>query len=126
MRGALRLGWSALLLIAMMVVGSLGLWIGVPLAWLWIASQIQAATGSLGAGLGAAFLGMPLSIVLCASVLSALSGAYRRQRLARGLDDTGNFALEAIMVTSAFVALSAFVAWFFFMSGAAPFGVPPG
>jgi hypothetical protein len=126
MGGLIRLGASALLLLAIMFLGSLGLWIGVPLGWLWIAAQIQAATNSLGAGIGAAFVGVSATIVALTAVLSWLSGAYRRQRVARGLEDTGNLALEAVMVTSAIVALAVFGVWFFLLSGAAPLGVPPG
>ncbi len=121
MRGLVRLGASALLLLAMMFVGSLGLWIGVPVAWLWIASRIQAATSSLGAAMGAAFVGVLVTIAATIPLLSWLSRTYRRQRIARGLDDTGNLALEIVMVTSAGLALAVFSAWFFLFSGASLF-----
>lgn len=126
MRALGRRGASALLLLGMMVLGSVGLWVGVPLAWLWIASRIQAATDSLGAGIGVAFLGVSVTILGIAVVLSKLSQAYRRSRVERGLDDTGNLALEVVVVVSAVVAATAFVVWFFFLSGAAPFGAPHG
>jgi len=45
----------AVLVIAIMVIGSIVLWAGTPLAWLWIGAQIQGATQSLGAALAAAF-----------------------------------------------------------------------
>jgi hypothetical protein len=123
MRSLVRLGASALLLIAMMFIGSLGLWVGVPLAWLWIGSQVQATTHSLSAALAAAFAGVLLTVVAAIPVLSALSNRYRRQRLDRGLDDTGHLALEVVLVLSAGLALVAFSTWFFLLSGAAPLGL---
>jgi len=109
MRSLWRLGSSAVVL-----------WVGVPLAWLWIASQIQGATDSLGAALGAAFLGVVVSIAAMVALLSTLSDAYRRARVARGLQDTGNFALEVVMVMSAGVAIVLFTAWFFLFAGSSP------
>lgn len=120
MRGLLRLGSSAILLLAIMAGGSLLLWVGVPVGWLWIASQFQAETGSLGGAVAIAMVGTVVSIVLVVRLLSALSAAYRRLRVARGLEDTGHFALEAVMVTTAGIALLAFSAWFFLFSGSSP------
>lgn len=115
---------SALALLAMMVLGSAGLWIGVPLAWLWIASQVQDATGSLGAAVAVALLGVVVSIVGLVAVLSWLSGRHRELRVAHGHLDPGTFALEVVMVCSALVALAVFVVWFFGFSGSAPLPVP--
>jgi hypothetical protein len=120
MRALLRLGLGALALLGVMVVSSLLLWVGIPLAWLWVASQIQGASGSVGAAIGAAFVGVTVSIALMVPALSALSRAYRRARVGRGLEDTGNFALEVVMVLTAGAAILVFGAWFFFFAGASP------
>jgi hypothetical protein len=120
MRSLLRLGASAVLLVAIMLAGSLVLWVGIPLAWLWIGSQVQDATDSLGAAVAAMLVGVVVSIVLWLPVLSWLSDRYRRERVARGLDDTGNFALEVTMVLSAGIALVGFIGWFLLFSGATP------
>lgn len=40
----------ALLLVAM-VVASVAAWVGIPVGWLWVGSQIQGATSNLGAAL---------------------------------------------------------------------------
>lgn len=120
MRSLLRLGASALALLGIMFAGSLALWVGIPLGWLWVAGRVQGATGNLGAALGAAFFGFIVSVAAMIGVLSALSRAYRRSRVARGLEDTGNFALEVVMVTSAGVAVVAFTAWFLLFAGASP------
>lgn len=120
MRDLLRLGWSAVLLVLIMCAGSLVLWIGIPLAWLWIGSQVQARTDSLGAAVGAMMLGVVLSVALMVPVLSWLSERHRRLRVARGHPDTGHVVLEMVMVTSAGVAVVIFAAWFFLLSGSSP------
>jgi hypothetical protein len=123
MRDVLRTGAGAVLVLSIMVVGSLVLWIGAPLLWLWLGSQIEGATASVGAAIGSAFLGAVLTIVLVAAILAKLSNFYRANRVARGLDDPGHFVLEVVLVVSASVALFAFVIWFFFIAGAEPLPV---
>ena len=120
MRELLRTGAGAILVLLIMLIGSFVLWIGAPLLWLWIGSQIQGATASLGASIGAAFLGAVLTIVLVAMVLAKLSNVYRANCVARGLDDPGHFVLEVVLVISAGLALFGFVIWFFFLAGAEP------
>jgi hypothetical protein len=86
MRELLRTGFGALLVLLIMLIGSLVMWIGAPLLWLWVGSQVQGATASP----------------------------------ARGRDDPGHYVLEAVLVTSAAIALIAFVLWFFLFAGAEP------
>jgi hypothetical protein len=120
MRELLRTGTGAVLVVLIMLLGSLVLWVGAPLLWLWIGSQIEGATSSIGTSIGAAFLGAVLTIVFVAGLLSKLSNVYRANRRARGLDDPGHFVLEVVLVVSAGIALVAFVIWFFFLAGAEP------
>src|SRR5207237_7369998 len=122
-RDLLRTGTGAVLVLLIMVIGSLVLWIGAPLLWLWVGSQIEGATASVGAAVGATFLGAVMTIVLVAAVLAKLSNVYRANCLSRGLDDPGHFVLEVVLVVSAGVTLAAFVIWFFFLSGAEPLPV---
>jgi hypothetical protein len=120
MRAVLRTGSGAVLVVMIMLLGSFGLWIGTPLLWLWVGSQVQGATESLGTAFAAAFAGAVATVVVLASVLAKLSDVYRANRRARGLDDTGHLVLEAVLVVSAGVTVAAFVAWFFLFSGASP------
>jgi hypothetical protein len=120
MRRTLMTGAGAALVIAIMVIGSIVLWAGTPLAWLWIASQIQGATQSLGTALAAAFVGVIVSILLLASLLARLSDLYRANCVARGLDDPGHVVLEGVLVVSAGISLAAFTIWFLLFAGAAP------
>jgi hypothetical protein len=119
-RDLLRAGSSAIVVVLMMLAGGLVLWIGIPLAWLWIGSQVQAETGSLGAAIGSMMVGVVASIILMIPVLTWLSNKHRDLRVARGLDDVGHFALEVVMVTSATLAVVGFGVWFFLFSGASP------
>lgn len=124
MRGLLRAGENAVLVLAIMIIGSLVLWLGLPLAWLWVASRVQGATDSLGAGLGVAMFGFPLSVIAVVVVLGRLNDAYRRGRMARGLDDIGTFVLEVVVVCTAAVVIVGFTIWFFLFAGAAPLPIP--
>ncbi len=124
MRELLRTGTGAVLVILIMFIGSLVLWIGTPLLWLWIGSQIQGATSSLGAALGSMFAGVIATIALLASVLAKLSNVYRANCRARGMQDPGHFVLESVLVVSAGCTLAAFAVWFLFFAGTSP--VPVG
>ncbi len=120
MRELLRTGAGAVLVVLIMFIGSLVLWVGTPLLWLWVGSQIQGATSSLGTALGAMFIGVPATVALVASLLAKLSNVYRANRQARGLDDPGHVVLESVLVVSAGFTLTAFVIWFFFFAGTSP------
>src|ERR1700730_2565563 len=120
MRDALRTGSGAVVVVLIMFIGSLVLWIGTPLLWLWVGSQIQGASGSLGAALGAMFIGVVATIGAISSLLVWLSNRYRANRRARGLDDPGHFVLEGVLVVSAGVTIAGFVIWFFFFAGTSP------
>lgn len=120
MRNVLRTGSGALLVVLIMFVGSLGLWIGTPLLWLWVGSQIQGLGASLSDALLAMFVGIVASIVLLAMVLAKLSDIYRANCQARGMRDPGHFILEVVLVVSAGITLVAFVVWFLLFAGASP------
>ena len=107
-------------MVAIMFIGSLGLWVGTPLLWLWVGSQVQGATQSLGTALAAAFFGVVLTVTAVASLLSRLSDVYRANRMSRGLNDPGPVMLEGVLVVSAGLTVAAFVVWFLFLAGTSP------
>jgi hypothetical protein len=119
-RKVVQLGSSGLVLLLIMLIGGLVLWVGIPLAWLWIGSQIQAATGSLGAAVGAMMVGVVASIVLMIPVLGWLSNKHRSLLVARGQPDNGHLALEVVLVASATIAVVLFGAWFLLFAGSSP------
>jgi hypothetical protein len=120
MRNLLRAGASGLILLVMMLGAGLVLWIGVPVAWLYIGSQIQASTGSVGTAIGVMMVGVVVSILLIVPMLGWLNKKHLDLREARGLETHGGTALEAVMTISVFVAVIAFAVWFFLIEGPGP------
>jgi hypothetical protein len=103
-----------------MLGGGVVLWIGVPLAWLYIGSLVQGETQSLGIALTVMMFGVAASIALIVAGLVWLNRKHLRLREARGLDHHGQTPLEAVMTVSAGLALVAFGAWFFLFAGSSP------
>jgi hypothetical protein len=120
MRNLVRAGESAALMLAIMFVGSLVLWVGVPLGALYVGSLVQAATDSIGMALLAMAAMVIGSLVMLVPFLGWLNRKHMEVRVARGRQDLGSAALEGVMVVSAGIALLAFGVWFFFLSGASP------
>ena len=120
MRNLLRTGESGLLLLLIMLGGGLVLWVGVPVAWLYIGSQVQAKTNSVGAALGVMFVGVIVSILVIVSALGWLNRKHADLREARGLESHGAVALEAVMTVSAVIAVVGFGIWFFLIEGPGP------
>jgi hypothetical protein len=106
-----------------MFAGSLVLWIGVPAAWLWIGSQVQAQTESLGISLGVTFLGAAASIAGMVFVLGWLNRVYTDMRQSHGLDPGPN-PLEAVLVVTAVIAVALFGFWFLILAGPGPMFSP--
>jgi hypothetical protein len=104
MRAFLRTGESAALLAALFV-GALMLWIGVPIAWLYIGSLVQEVTHSVGAAIGLMLVGAVVTIGIGAIVLGRVNEGYAHLRESRGLDSTGQVPLEAALTLSAVVAV---------------------
>lgn len=120
MRELLRIGAGALVALAIMSVGSLGLWLGTPLLWLWIGSQVQGGTSSLSLALLVMAAGVLVTVWLATKLLSRLSEAYRANAIARGLPDPGHRVLESVMIAAAGVAILVFGVWFLLFAGASP------
>ena len=119
-RDMVRTGESAALFLLTMFVGSLVLWVGIPVGALFVGSKVQTATDSVGAAM-ASMLGVMIAM-LCVllPLLGWLNRKHMELRAARGHQDLGQAPLEGVMVVSAFVALIGFGIWFFFLSGASP------
>jgi hypothetical protein len=119
-RRAVRAGESAALMVAIMFIGSLVLWVGVPVAALFVGSRVELATDSVGAAMAAMAMTVIVSLVLLVPFLGWLNRKHMEVRVARGRQDLGSAALEGVMVVSAALALVAFVVWFFIFAGASP------
>lgn len=113
-----RRGTAATLVVLIMVVGSLVLWCGGPLAWLWIGSQVQGASGSLSLALLVMAVGIGITVWLCARFLSLLSNWHRRNAIALGRPDPGHALLENVVIVTAGIAIVLFGIWFLLFAGA--------
>jgi hypothetical protein len=129
MQGAAKAG-----LIALMAFFSIMLWLGIPIGWLWIGSQVQSNTQSTG--FGPYFLvifGICISVYLVTKLLAWLNRRYARvsgadevvrvrppwHRSMRGEDDSRapRSVLDVVMVISVSIAVTAMTIWFFFFAG---------
>ena len=120
MRNLVRAGASGVILVLMMLGAGLVLWIGVPLGWLYVGSQVQGASESLGLAILVMMVGVLVSIAVIVPVLGWLNRKHLELREARGLDTHGQTALEAMMTVSVVIAVLAFVVWFFLIEGPGP------
>ena len=96
------------------------LWVGVPFGWLWVGSQVQAETDSIGLALLVMAVGVVASIAVLMRVLGWLNLQYIHARERRRLETYGNVTLEGVMAVSAGLALVSFCIWFFLFSGSSP------
>lgn len=107
-------------MILIMAAGCVMLWIGIPLGWLWIGSQIQ-NTASLGTAMAVIGCGIMASIFATVIVLARLNQAHTALQLRRGARPIGGAsALEVMLVSSAGLAVVLFGIWFFGFAGASP------
>ena len=112
-------GPASALLVGLMLVGCLLLWVGIPLGWLWVGSQVE-SSASLGAGLAVAMAGAVASIVLTFVVLGWLNRRHAAIQERRNRPAGGSSALEVILVSTAGIAVVLFAVWFFGFAGASP------
>jgi hypothetical protein len=126
-------GLAKVALIALMAVGSIFLWIGIPVGWLWIGSQVQSDSGQASFGLYLGILlGIIVSMVAMGKLLSSLNGVYGRltgsevvrvrmpwHRSLRGEEEgrPTRQVLDVVMVISVMTAGFAFLIWFLFFAG---------
>jgi hypothetical protein len=120
-------------LVILMALGSVLLWLGVPLFWVWLASQIaESSQPSLGLYL-MVLAGIPATMVVVGKALGALNRTHaeltgripaRREQTVwlksmRGERQTNreHGVLGTVMAISVSIALVLFGIWFFFFAG---------
>lgn len=121
-------------LIVLMAVGSLTLWVGIPVGWLYVVSHLQKSTQpSMGPYL-LVLVGIITSMIVMAKLLSRLNRTYARVtgtdgsarvqmpwlRSMRGERSSGRptSVLDVVMIATVAVAATAFGLWFFLLAGA--------
>ena len=116
--GARRRADSALAAVIFLceVVLCLSLWGPQPAGGLWVGSMVNYWTGSVVAGILSAFIVIMISLVLTLVILRRLDHVWKLVRRAAGHDQSRG-ALEPIFVTTAVIATSVFLVWFFIIAG---------
>jgi hypothetical protein len=94
-------------------------WGPQPIAWLWVGSHVKYWTGSISAGIVAAFSGMLLTLFVTLAIAKRVDHAWKLVRRAAGYHQERG-ALEWIFVISLIVVGSAFAFWFFVVAGPGP------
>jgi hypothetical protein len=124
---------AALLLILLMALGSVFLWIVVPLGWLWIASHsTETSAPTLGPYLLVIFA-VPITMFVVGKLLFKTNRLYERvtgqdaevrvqmpwHKSLRDSSTSGRrtTVLDVVMITSVAVAMAAFGIWFFLFAG---------
>jgi hypothetical protein len=133
MRGTRNRKVTAALLILAMGIGSIILWLGVPLGWIYLVSILHdSSEPSMGAYV-LVLVGIPLTMVVVGKLLARLNRVYGEltgttpqvrvvmpwRRSMRDARDTHQprTILDVVMVVSVGLALVCFAIWFFAFAG---------
>jgi hypothetical protein len=131
----LRSPWSppAIVLVLLMAVGSVIMWIGVPLGLIYIASQLASSSNPTAGPYVLVLVGLPIGMAIVGKCLGILDRAH--SRLTGRVDTTRHHAtwmrsmraervstrragvLDRVMITSVALAILAFAVWFFAFAG---------
>lgn len=124
---------AAVLIVALMALGSIVLWIGIPLFWVWVASRLSASSQPTLGPYVLILVAIPVSMFLLGRMLARLNGVYGSitgraptmrvalpwMRSMRGERSSPRPAtvLDIVMVSSVLVALLTIAVWFFAFAG---------
>jgi hypothetical protein len=109
----------ALAIAALMVLINLCFWGPLPVAWLWVGSQVDYQTNSVSFGIFTAFAGLMATLVLGLAVLKRLDAAWILVRRAAGHDQRSGIIGPIFAVTAA-VGATLFTLWLLFVGGLGP------
>ncbi|MEA2273854.1 MAG: hypothetical protein QOI98_2562 [Solirubrobacteraceae bacterium] len=124
---------AAVALIALMAIGSVAMWLGAPLFWIWLASRLSDTTQPQLSSYLIVIAGVPTTMVILGKGLSRLNRLYGDLM---GADSAGRVqtpwlrsmrgeraptrprsVLDVVMVWSVAMAVLAMGVWFFFIAG---------
>lgn len=117
-------GLAALILAANVFV-CLMFWGPLPVAWLWVGSQVDYLTGSTFFGMVVAFLGLLLTLVLGLMVMRRLDLLWILARRAGGHDQREGI-IGRVFAVSAVLGATVFFAWLLLYGGLSPSLAPTG
>jgi hypothetical protein len=123
----------AVLLIALMAIGSILLWLGIPVGWLYLVSRLVSSSQPSMGPYVLVLVGIPVSMIVVGKALSKLNRVYGEltgttptvrmrnpwMKSMRGERDSGRprTVLDVVMVWSVSLALLCFGIWFFVFAG---------
>jgi hypothetical protein len=109
---------AALILVAIALV-NLSFWGPLPVAWLWVGSQVDYQSGSVSLGIFVAFVGLLFTLLGGLVIMRLMDQAWILVRRAAGHDQrTGTLSL--IFVLTAAIGGSAFTVWLVLFAGIGP------
>jgi hypothetical protein len=108
--------YLAYLLLAGMIVGSLLCWGPIPIACLWIGSQVSYLSGSISFGILIAIVALFMLLFGMLVILRRLDGAWILVRRAAGYDQRLG-ALSRVFATTAAICATVFTVWFLVIHG---------
>jgi len=98
---------------------SLLLWGPIPIAWLWVAGQIDYQTSSITASLVVAFAGLLATLLGALMVCKRIDHAWILARRAAGYDQRSG-VLPRIFAVTAVIGATLFGLWFVVIHGPGP------
>ena len=124
---------AAAFLIVAMSVAALFLWVGIPIGWLWIGSQLVSSSQPSMGPYAVVAIGIIASVVIDAMILSRLNRTYQRvtetdgqvrlqlpwMKSMRGERESGRSTsvLDIILVGSVTLAGLTMLLWWVFLAG---------
>ena len=117
MRERNRESAACVAVLAAEALGTLVLWAPLPFAWIWIGGRVYALTGSLFADGSVALAGFAVTAWLAMRALARLDQRWIALRRRAGYAQPDG-ALTQVVVASATLGLTAFVAWYYLFSHA--------
>jgi hypothetical protein len=109
-------GTLANMLLAAMVLVSLLFWGPIPILCLWVGSQVDYQTGSVGFGILVAFLAVVAALFGALAVLTRIDAAWVLVRRAAGHDQRRG-VLGRVFAITAIVGVTIFLLWFLVIHG---------
>jgi|SRR2546421_1425092 len=111
-------------MLVLMAVIVMFFWGPLPVAWMWVGSQVDYLTGSTFVGIIVAFMGLLFTLLLGLVLTRRLDVAWILVRRAGGVDQRQG-ALGRVFAVASVIGVLVFGAWLLLFSGAefAPVGI---
>jgi hypothetical protein len=103
-------------LLALMIFINLLFWGPLPVAWLWVGSQVDYGTGSTFLGITVAFFGLLLTLLLGLVISRRIDLLWILARRAAGYDQREG-TIGRVFAATAIIGASIFFAWFILIKG---------